>query len=56
MYCKNTTSHVCLRQCRDRVCSKTPIIRIILSSGDRKRISFLYEVMSIFELKVSDYT
>jgi hypothetical protein len=42
-------------KCKDRICSKVPIIVHILSSGDKRKVQNLVDVFSKYELVVSNY-
>ena len=53
--CNIKESEFCTKKCDDRVCSKMPIIISILTSGNKKKIQNLVDVLSKFEIKIGDY-
>jgi len=52
--CNNLDSEICKR-CKDRICSKVPIIENILASGDKIKITNLAKVLSIYDFKIKDF-
>lgn len=53
--CNINDSWHCLHICNDRICSKVPIIKSILLSGDKGKINNLLTVMEKYGLQVRDY-
>lgn len=53
--CNINDSFHCLHFCNDRICSKVPIIQLILLSGDKRKINNLTHVMDKYNLTVKDY-
>jgi len=56
MYCNINDSHFCQHECKDKLCGKVSIIKIILSTGDKRKINNFSNVLSCFDLKIKDYT
>jgi hypothetical protein len=52
--CNESISEKC-RECKDRVCSKVPMVQHILGSEDERKIGLLSKVMEKFGLMVKDY-
>jgi len=53
--CNIKESEFCVKKCKDRICSNVPIIISILTSGNKKKIQNLVDVMSKYDLKIGDY-
>jgi hypothetical protein len=53
--CKMNDSEFCIKQCKDRICSKETILKRILLSEDTRKINNLAKVLGAFDLKIKDY-
>ena len=50
----NAISEAC-RECKDKVCGKSPIIETILTSGDARKIKNLVAVLTAFDYTLEEY-
>jgi hypothetical protein len=53
--CNIKESEYCSKECKDRICSKVPIIISILTSESQHKIQNLIDVLYKYELKIGDY-